>query len=269
MTEARQLSVIIASYNDARIAGAIDSVRAFDDADTVKILVVDGGSRPEILRIIRDRLRPADRLISEPDRGIFDALNKGLDACDTPYIGWLGSDDAFSGLIKARAVVEALEGADLLVTNTVVVKDISALPVGNIVRLTHSAPSGRGWVPWGLHNPHYSTFGRASVLCAERFRLDLRGADIDYFLRIFKKNPRVVTFNVVATLQGDGGYSTRSWRSMFKTNSELIGVYASHGNWLKGLLAVSIKVSYKLAMTGYYRLRKVPVSRLLNRAAMS
>lgn len=267
MPGAKRLGVILASYNDARIAGAIGSIRRFDDAGVVKIIVVDGNSRAEIQQLIRSCLIADDQLIVEPDRGIFDALNKGLDACDTEFIGWLGSDDVFSGLIKSSAVVEALSRADLFVTNTVVVRDISALPSGNVVRLTHALPSGHGWVPFGLHNPHYSTFGRAALLRSERFRLDLRGADIDYFLRIFKKKPRVVTSNVVATLQGDGGYSTRSWRSMFRTNSELISVYARHGNWLLGPIAVAIKVSYKLWTSGYYKLRRMPARRLLGQTS--
>jgi glycosyltransferase len=269
MPGAKRLSVIVASYNDTRIAGAIHSIRRFDDAGVVKIIVVDGNSKPDIQQLIRGCLEADDRLIAEPDLGIFDALNKGLEACDTEFIGWLGSDDVFSGLIKASAVIGALSKADLFVTNTVVVRDISALPAGNVVRLTHAAPSGHGWVPFGLHNPHYSTFGRATLLRAERFRLDLRGADIDYFLRIFKKRPRVATRNVVATLQGDGGYSTRSWRSMLKTNSELIGVYARHANWLVGPVAVAIKVGYKLLTSGYYKIRRMPASRLLSQPAGS
>src|ERR1017187_3672347 len=108
MIEAKRISIIVASYNDPRIVGAIRSIRHFDDMDTVKIVVIDGGSAPDVQRLIKESLTEDDIFVSERDRGIFDALNKGLDACDTEFIGWLGSDDVFTGSIKASAVVSAL-----------------------------------------------------------------------------------------------------------------------------------------------------------------
>lgn len=262
MIKAKKICIIVASFNDPRIVGAIRSIRRFDDLGVVKIVLIDGGSGREVQRLIKESLTKGDIFVSEPDRGIFDALNKGLDACDTEFIGWLGSDDVFTEAIKASAVVSALSNHDLLVANTAVVRDICALPRGNVLRITHALPSRCGLVPFGLHNPHYSTFGVASLLKSERFTLDLRGADIDYFLRIFKKRPRVATLNVVATLQGDGGYSTRSWSAMLRTNSELIRVYARHSNWLIGPMAVMVKVGYKLLLSGYYKIRHVPISTL-------
>jgi glycosyltransferase len=227
-------------------------------------VVIDGGSSAEIQRLIKASLVEQDIFICERDRGIFDALNKGLEASDTEFIGWLGSDDVFTGNVKASEVVSELCSHDLLVANTVVVQDISAVPRGNVVRMTHALPSRCGGVPLGLHNPHFSTFGSASLLRSERFRLDLRGADIDYFLRIFKKKPRVSTTNVVATVQGAGGFSTQSWSRMLRINTELIGVYSRHANWLLGPIAVAIKVSYKLLATGYYKIYRIPVSRVLS-----
>jgi glycosyltransferase len=264
MTEPKRISIIVASYGDPRIVGAIRSIRSFDDIGTVKIVLIDGGSSPEIQQLIRASLREEDIFISERDRGIFDALNKGLEACDTEFIGWLGSDDVFTGNIKASTVAAELSSHDLLVANTVLVQDISAVPRGNVVRMTHALPSRCGGVPLGLHNPHYSTFGSANLLRSERFRLDLKGADIDYFLRIFKKKPRVQTTNIVATVQGAGGFSTHSWSRMLRINTELIGVYSRHANWLLGPIAVAIKVSYKLLVTGYYRIHRIPVSRVLS-----
>lgn len=74
----KNLSIIIPSFNDLRILRAIESVRRFDDVGQASIVVVDGGSKPEVVAKIAEYLTADDILISEPDKGIFDALNKVL-----------------------------------------------------------------------------------------------------------------------------------------------------------------------------------------------
>src|ERR1700722_18695786 len=138
MTANKRLSIILPSYNDARVERAIRSIRCFDDAQIVRIILIDGGSNRETLELIRRSLTPADVLVSEPDKGIFDALNKGLDLCETQFIGWLGSDDVFTGNLPASEVVRALEQNDILVAN------VAHFRGDFITRVTHGAPSRLG-----------------------------------------------------------------------------------------------------------------------------
>lgn len=246
MTGTKSISIILPSYNDNRIEYAIKSIRRFDDANIVKIIVVDGGSNDDTVHLIQGLMQKDDFLISEPDKGIFDALNKGLEHCDSDFIGWLGADDLFTNELTASMVEELLGGCDLLVANLKFFHD------GYVTRLTHSVPSGLGFMKFGLHNPHYATFGRASLLKSERFRLDLRGSDIEYFLRIFSKKPRVRTISAVSTLQGEGGYSNSNGLNIFRTNIELLSIFAEYTNWFIAPLAIFIKLSYKLASRLYY-----------------
>lgn len=252
----KQLSIILPSYNDTRIARAIRSIRRFDDVQTVKIIVVDGGSFEDIRQLIRKSLSSDDVFLCESDRGIFDALNKGLDASDTAFIGWLGSDDVFTGKLPASKVIEALSEADLLVTN------LGYFRNGYITRITHALPSRIGLNKFGLHNGHFSTFGAATLLKSERFRLGLRASDVDYFIRIFNRRPRIVTSNVVAALQEEGGYSNSSVITILRTNLELVSVYARYTNWLWAPIAVMIKLGYKAGSHLYYRVVPSPVTPL-------
>lgn len=244
----KRLSIIVPSYNDPRIGRAIRSIRRFDDVDTVQIVVVDGGSSVEIKQIIRDGLSSQDVFISEPDQGVFDALNKGLDACDSEFIGWLGSDDLFTGRVPASQVVAALEKYDLFVANVAVFRD------GVVTRITYSLPSRLGLVRYGFNNPHFATFGVARLFKTERFRLGLRGSDIEYFVKIFDRQPRVATINVVATLAEEGGFSTRSLSAILRGNFELIPMFSRHTNWLIGPIAVSLKLGSKLVSRIHCRL---------------
>lgn len=250
----RSLSIIIPSFNDARIMRAIDSVQSFDDADVVSIIVVDGGSKTELVERIRQRLSPDDILISEPDKGIFDALNKGLQAAQTEYIGWIGSDDILSSEIKATEVIRNLERCDLFIANTAHVK-------GEVVtRITHSWPSRYGLARFGLNNPHFSTFGRSRLLKSEHFPLNLRGADIEYFLHIFRHNPNVRTSSKVATVMEEGGFSNSSYKGILRTNAELYKVYRRHTSAPIAVLALLLKITYKSAFAAYFKIRQEHVS---------
>lgn len=244
----KRVSIIIPSFNDARIVDAIESIRYFDDLKTCRLVIVDGGSRPEIVKAIEGALLPGDVLVSERDKGIFDGLNKGLDLCNTEFIGWLGSDDFFTGQVLASEIVSGLEDHDIFVGNLAFIR-------GQYVRrITPSWPARWGLEKYGLHNPHYSTFGRAALLKSERFRLDIMGSDIDYFIRIFASRPRVAITPEITVLANEGGFSTQSYPRILKINAELYSVYRLYTNWLLAFLAVAIKLSYKASSLFFFKL---------------
>jgi glycosyltransferase involved in cell wall biosynthesis len=250
----KQLSIILLSYNDSRIERAIRSIRHFDDIEAVKIVVIDGGSTEDIQQLIRNNLSAVDTFISEPDKGIFDALNKGLDKCNTEYIGWLGSDDMFTGKVPASHVIRALGKSDLLIAN------LWFHTNGYVTRMTPSLPSRFRLAKYGLHNPHFATFGTSALLKSERFRLDQpHAADQEYFIKLFNKSPRLVTLNVVATLQEEGGFSNRSITNLLRANREAISIYAQYTNWFMGFAAGIMKLGFKLVSKAYYRVFRVRV----------
>lgn len=236
----KKLSIIIPSYNDKRIISAIKSVRNIDDINTVKIIIIDGGSEEILLGQVRALLGEEDLLISEKDKGIFDALNKGLEVVKTDFLGWLGSDDLFTGKIKTSVIVKELHDYDLYISDLLMVKG------SNIIRRTSSWPCSVGLCLLGLHNPHYSTFGRSTLLKKYRFDLDLYGADIKFFLRIFRLKPRVKRTATVGVLQEVGGYSNLDYKHILKINLQLFKVYK---NYLPAFLAwvpILIKLLYKM-----------------------
>lgn len=246
----KRLSIIIPSFNDPRIFQAIDSVRAFDDVGQVAIVLIDGGSKPDFVARLAERLTPDDILISEPDRGIFDALNKGLAAATTEYIGWLGSDDAFTGEVKAGEVIRNLEHGDLFVAHTAHVRGDA------VTRITHSWSSRHRLAHLVFNNPHFSTFGRSSLLKSEQFPLDLRGADIAYFLRIFSRRPVVRTSPKIATFMEVGGYSNANYKTSLKMHAELVRIHKLYMPAPLVGLALAAKLGFKFVSTIYFRLRR-------------
>lgn len=242
------LSIIIPSFKDPRILRAIQSVRRFDNIGNVQIVVVDGGSDEAFIHRVREILEPQDMLIWEPDDGIFDALNKGLEHARGEMIGWIGSDDIFHTEIKASEVVSSLQTADIVVSGTAMV---------NYDRITRvfwlpSTPSKAAFI--GLHNPHFSTFGRSDVLRVARFEKTSPIADIGYFLEVFKTNPTVHVDRRIATLQQIGGFSNGSFGKSLALNSLTFALYRKHMSPLRAMMASVLKVFPKVVSVVYYKL---------------
>jgi glycosyltransferase len=234
------LSIIMPSFNDARIIEAIESVRRFDDIDTVKLAIIDGGSRSEIVDLLKAAVRPGDILVSEPDKGIFDGLNKGLDRVDTEFLGWLGSDDFFTGQVKASDVIRELERADIFVCGLAMFRE------QQVRRLFKARVVGWGLVRYGLHNPHYATFGRSALLTAHRFPLSHKGSDIEYFLDVFSTNPRVMTTASIGVAMREGGFSNQSRERILEINRTLFAVYRDRVGLIGAALALALKLGWKV-----------------------
>jgi glycosyltransferase len=243
----KRVSIILLSFNDERIADAIASVRRFDDIGATRLVVIDGGSRDAIRDMISARLDPSDIFVSEKDKGIFDGLNKGLALCDTEFVGWLGSDDVFTGKVNASDVVRALEQHDLFVANLAHVRD------GAVTRMTYSWPARLGLVKYGLNNPHFATFGRAPLLRSERFDIKNSAADIEYFLKIFARRPSVATTREVATLMAVGGYSNSSLRRILQNNKRMFAAYREQTNLPTALAVMPLRAAYKLGSVAIYK----------------
>jgi glycosyltransferase involved in cell wall biosynthesis len=236
----KRLAIIMPSYNDSRIAEAIASVRRFDDIDTVRLVIIDGGSNAEVIAILKGAVRPGDILVSEPDGGIFDALNKGLDRVDTEFMGWLGSDDLFTGQVMASDVVRTLETNDVFVSSLAMFRD------DEVRRIFDARIVGWNLVRFGLHNPHYSTFGRSATLTAHRFSLVHKGSDIEYFVDVFGDAPRVATTGRVGVAMREGGYSNQSRRRIADINLGLFPVYRARIGMLGAVVALGLKLGWKI-----------------------
>lgn len=87
------ISIIIATYNDATtLPLAIQSILA-QNAIGVEIIVIDGASSDGTSQLLKSYGKKISAWISEPDKGIYDAWNKGLELAQGEWIAFLGSDD--------------------------------------------------------------------------------------------------------------------------------------------------------------------------------
>lgn len=122
-----QISVIIVTFNSVKyLKGAIESFLKQDYANK-ELVIIDGGSKDGTVDIIKQYEKQIGYWCSEPDKGIYDAMNKGWRRASGEYMLYLGCDDRLlDGALSALG--DNANGADL------VFGDVKCLHAGGIVR---------------------------------------------------------------------------------------------------------------------------------------
>lgn len=216
-----KVSIITATYNSAGTIG--DTLRSVGSQthDEIEHIIVDGASQDETLMIVRAHAFDA-RIISEPDNGIYDAMNKGIRMATGDIVGILNSDDMYSdSSIIARVAREMeVQKSDALYGDLVYV---DARDTSRVVR-TWTAGAFRpekflnGWMP-----PHPTFFVRRSVY--ERygcFDTALRSsADYELMLRfLFRFRIPVTYLPHRLVYMRTGGQSNASLSNRLRANQE-------------------------------------------------
>jgi len=103
-----KISIVTASFNCVRTIGdciqSIISQTYFD----IEHIIIDGGSKDGTLEVINKYRDKIAKVVSEPDRGIYDAMNKGIRLATGDIIGILNSDDLYADEHVIENVVRAI-----------------------------------------------------------------------------------------------------------------------------------------------------------------
>jgi len=241
-----KVSIITAALNCAEtIEGCIRSVLEQTHPD-VEHVIIDGGSTDGTVELVQ---KYEDRLaywVSEPDSGVYDALNKGLRAASGDVIGTLGADDFYPDDRVIETVAGTFgSGCDCCFGDIVYVDRRDATRAVRYWEASGYAP-GRfrvGWMP-----PHLAFYAKRGLF--ERFglyRTDLHlSGDYELMLRFLEKH-RISARHVPRTLvkMRTGGLSTQGLRS--RTQQCFEDYRAWRVNGLRGgLFAVVAKKVRKL-----------------------
>ena len=121
-----KLSIIIVTYNAANhIEYALDSVTK-QTFKNFECLIIDGKSKDETINIVEKYCKKDKRIryISEPDNGIYDAMNKGYEFSKGEWILYLGADDQLCENILALLNEELTDDIDIVYGNYFIIKKI-------------------------------------------------------------------------------------------------------------------------------------------------
>jgi glycosyltransferase len=188
-----KISVVMVSFNSEKTIGfAIESFLAQRHQDK-ELLVIDGASKDRTVEIARSFQSDAIRIFSEPDRGIYDAMNKGLRLFQGDAVGFLGSDDTFHSPDSLSMLAAGLQNADIVYGDLHMVRDhLDKKPV-RIWKsgAYHSRSFARGWMP--AHATFYVRRHVAEATGEFDLSYDI-GSDYDYILRAMTRRPNRVQY---------------------------------------------------------------------------
>jgi glycosyltransferase involved in cell wall biosynthesis len=226
-----KVTVITACLNRRdTIADALRSVRVQRGAD-IEHIVVDGGSTDGTLEMLEQHRASLAKLVPGPDKGIYDALNKGVAAATGDVIGFLHSDDVFAR-DDVIATVAARMQADQLDALYGDVAFVRADNLERIVRVYSSRWFRPSRIGWGWMPAHPALFVRRAVYRARgAFKTDYRiAADFEFVARIFSSGQlRYDYLPQVLVKMRLGGVSTRGWRSTLTLNREVMRACRENG----------------------------------------
>jgi glycosyltransferase involved in cell wall biosynthesis len=226
-----KISVITVCYNSAAtISDTLSSVAAQNYGD-IEHIVVDGASKDGTADLVRAHDGHVVRLVSEPDKGIYDAMNKGLALATGDVVGFLNADDMYEGTDAVTRIADAFSSPALDgVYGDLVLVD--AVDVTRIVRYWRSCPHETGMCVQGWMPPHPTLYVRRAVLvAAQGFNTDYKiQSDFELVLRLFevtKFRSRYLPGTLVRMRMG--GTTTGSFKNIIKGNIEAARACEVHG----------------------------------------
>ena len=226
-----RISVVTVCLNSVRtIRDALGSVGR-QTLPGVEHIVVDGGSIDGTQEIVNGFTPKVARLIPGPDRGLYDAMNKGLAAATGDVIGYLNSDDVYAcdDVLQKVARVFADDSVDACYGDLVYVQQDDMSRVVRYWRSCRYEPGliGRGWMP-----AHPTFFVRRSIL-QELGGFNIRyrfHADFDLMVRLFLlRKIRTAYLPEILVRMRIGGKTNKSLRNIIRGNLESLESLRSHG----------------------------------------
>jgi glycosyltransferase involved in cell wall biosynthesis len=243
-----KVSIITVCFNSAvTIRDTIESV-LMQTYPNIEYIVVDGGSRDETMTIVGAYADRIATIVSEPDKGIYDAMNKGVRAATGDIVGILNSDDFYESKEAIATVVGAFKVSP---TADVAFGDIVFVAPDNLSHVVRYYGAGHfrpwklrfGWMP-----PHPATFIRKTAYEAvgEYSLVYKIAADYEMFVRLLlvKKLPWT-RIDAVLVRMRDGGVSTSSLRSSILLNNEIVMACRRNGIYTNLAMVLS-KMPFKL-----------------------
>lgn len=220
-----KISIITVCFNAADTIGAcIDSVSMQSHSD-VEHIIVDGGSSDGTLQIIESSAS-VSKYLSEPDKGIYDAMNKGISMAEGEIIGLLNADDIYAHGNVLKIVDNCFNKADVDACYADLVY-VRRDDVSKVVRYWKSCEYTDGLFQDGWMPAHPTFFAKKIVYdrCG-LFSLDFKiAADFELLNRFIAIN-KVTTKYIPEVLikMRMGGTTNQSVSNIWKQNAEMVGL---------------------------------------------
>jgi len=224
-----KVSIITPSFNSEKtIEETIKSVLGQTYKD-IEYIIIDGKSKDRTVEIINKYKDKISKIVSKPDKGIYDAMNKGIKIANSEIIGVLNSDDLYADEKVVEEVVKTFKkyGVDCVWGDLVYFLD----DPNKIIRVWKSSDYKEGLFEKGWVPPHPTFFVKKE--CYEKygyFRLDLPvAADYEIMFRFLKKYKIKGKYIPKVLVKMRAGGNANKLKNVIKGNLECIRSWEENG----------------------------------------
>lgn len=232
------VSIITVTLNSSKtIRDTINSLLN-QNYKNVEFIIIDGGSTDGTIELIRSFGKKVSIFKSEPDKGIYDAINKGIKYATGEIIGTLNSDDVFYDDKVIEKVVRTFDDPEIDAVYGDIVF-VSPNAPNKTIRYYSSKHFNPGRFRYGFMPAHPSFYVRRELFDNfGYYRTDFKiAADFELLVRFINVNRIKCKFIEMPFVRmRTGGVSTKSWKSNYLLNSEILRACRENGiktNYLK------------------------------------
>lgn len=183
-------SIITVTYNAGKVLEETIQSVISQTYHQVEYLIIDGASKDNTMSIVNKYKDRIHMVVSEPDQGLYDAMNKGVELVTGDYVCFLNAGDTFHEnntlQLIANSLNELKELPDVIYGETAIVDE-----KGHFIRMRrHAAPESLTWKSFkkGMLVCHQAFFAKSSIAINEPYDLSYRfSADFDWCIRIMKE----------------------------------------------------------------------------------
>ena len=228
-------SIITVTYNAGKVLeDTIQSVIS-QTYRNVEYIIVDGNSKDNTLEIIGKYSKHISKMVSEPDKGLYDAMNKGIRMATGDYLCFLNAGDKFHEKETLQQIAETLKDKDLpdvIYGETAIVDED-----GNFLHMRRlSTPERLNWKSFkqGMLVCHQAFLAKRELALKYPYDMQYRfSADFDWCIRIMKEanclhNTRLTLIDYL-----NEGRTTRNHKASLK---ERFRIMAKHYGWVSTIL---------------------------------
>lgn len=216
-----KVSIITVVYNNiSTLKDAINSVTS-QDYSNIEYIIVDGASTDGTKELIENATGIA-KWISEPDKGLYDAMNKGLNMASGDIVGILNSDDVYTSDHVISDVVKQVQQTNC----DVIYADVNYVERQDITKIVRSWCSGEFYSTYFLDGyvPAHPTVFLSQEL-SKKFQFDLTyklASDYDFLLRLFHSHDLHIHYFPEKIINMRlGGVTSKNWKNILKGNLEI------------------------------------------------
>lgn len=227
-----KLSIITITYQaEQYLERTIQSVLAQGNRKDIEYIIIDGASKDGTLDLIETYKNQLNRIVSEPDKGIYDAMNKGMQQATGDYLIFMNAGDSFADNNTVERILAAMgQKPDVIVGDALFV-DLEGKAMGLRTEVTpHKIPTKLTWesFQYGMVICHQAFIAKRSM--APLFDLTYRlSSDIDWEIKCLKLSHKTIQLDIPICRYLTGGASVqnlkRSWQERYQVLNSHFGFW--------------------------------------------